>query len=188
MINKVKAEMYCSQPIELIENYDKAVADQTQVWHCHHIWETMLGYSANELIEMNEYYGIPACNLIFLTPEEHGRIHSEGERNPFYRKHHSDKTKEVIREKNLEWYRHNKPVNFGIPHSEETKRKMSEVKIGNNYSAKPVIQYTLDGEFVNEWKSATEAERQLGYRSRGITRCARGERKHAYKYIWKYKE
>lgn len=95
MINKLCAQMYCSEPIEKIENYEKAVEDTKQIWDCHHIWETMLGYSREELIEMNEYYGIPAQNLIFLTRTEHKRIHK-----------------------------------IGTKHTEETRRKMSEVKKG----------------------------------------------------------
>ena len=30
------AKNYCSEDISLIENYDKAVNDKEQTWHCHH--------------------------------------------------------------------------------------------------------------------------------------------------------
>ena len=36
MINEKRAKSYCKDDISLIENYDKAIADNTQVWHCHH--------------------------------------------------------------------------------------------------------------------------------------------------------
>lgn len=98
MINKVNAEMYCSEHIELIENYEKAMSDPTQVWHCHHVWETMLGYSKEELIEMNEYYGIPACNLIFLTPYEHMSLHNTGNKHNFYGKHHKEESRKKMSE------------------------------------------------------------------------------------------
>ena len=114
MINKVNAQMYCAQPIELIENYDKAIADNTQVWDCHHVWETMLGYSKEELIEMNEYYGIPACNLIFLTREEHQRIHA-------YNRVDSEETR--LNKSKSQMGNKNR---LGIQHSEEIKRKISE--------------------------------------------------------------
>lgn len=201
MINKKQAEMYCAQPIELIENYDKAMADQTQVWHCHHIWETMLGYSAEELIEMNEYYGIPACNLIFLTPAEHRSIHhkgktytseqkrrmseaKKGEKNPFYGKKHTEEYCMKISEmKNGE-----KHPMFGKHHTEEARRKISESKIGkyNTKKSKPVLQYTTDGELVGEYPSTAEVQRKTGYRQGSIARYAR-ENKKLHGFIWKYK-
>lgn len=36
MINEDKVENFCCEDFSLIENYDKAVADKEQVWHCHH--------------------------------------------------------------------------------------------------------------------------------------------------------
>ena len=36
MIDKKRAIKYCRDDISLIENYDKAVSDTTQSWHCHH--------------------------------------------------------------------------------------------------------------------------------------------------------
>ena len=34
------ASKYCCEDISLIENYDKAIEDKTQYWHCHHRLET----------------------------------------------------------------------------------------------------------------------------------------------------
>ena len=36
MINKKNAYAFCKDDICLIENYDKAINDLTQIWHCHH--------------------------------------------------------------------------------------------------------------------------------------------------------
>lgn len=94
---------YCRHP-ELIENYDKAIADETQTWDCHHRKEEFL--SQKELKERNEYFDVPPEDLIFLTPSEHHRIDSKckrvsegqrGERNPMYGKHHSEEAKRKIR-------------------------------------------------------------------------------------------
>ena len=57
-------------------------------------------------------------------------------------------------------------------------------KIGER-TAKAVVQYTMDGEFVAEYKSAMEAERQTGIHQ--IHRVCRNERKSAGGYKWKYK-
>ncbi len=82
MISERRARLYCSEDISLIENYDKAIADTTQTWHCHHINEIrtlpsgMIAYtSQQELKDKGRYYKCPANELIFLTREEHNRIH-----------------------------------------------------------------------------------------------------------------
>ena len=108
MIDKKRAIKYCKNDISLIENYDKAIADETQVWHCHHRRETI--YSRSGLIEIGEYYNRPACELIFLTKSEHMRLHNlgknvsedtrkkisetkKGENNPMFGKHLSEETR-----------------------------------------------------------------------------------------------
>lgn len=68
---------YCKNP-ELIENYDKAIADRTQMWEVHHRKEEF--YSYKELIERNEYYDVSPEELIFLTKTEHRKIDSHCKR------------------------------------------------------------------------------------------------------------
>lgn len=82
MIYERRARLYCSEDLSLIENYDKAIADTTQTWHCHHKDEIrtlpsgMVAYrSQQELKENGRYYNCPANELIFLTREEHNPIH-----------------------------------------------------------------------------------------------------------------
>ena len=121
MINKNLAIKYCKNDISLIENYDKAIADTTQVWHCHHRRETI--YSAKELIDIGEYYNRPACELIFLTPNEHHKLHNLG-------KHHSEESLKKMSEKKKG---ENNPM-FGKHLSEETKKKMREAHKGKHFS------------------------------------------------------
>ena len=54
--------------------------------------------------------------------------------------------------------------------------------------AKPVCQYTLDGEFVGEYFSAMEAGRVNSINQGGISECCNGKQKTAYGYVWRYKE
>lgn len=42
MINERLAKAYCRDDIYKIENYDKAIADTTQTWICHHRLELTL--------------------------------------------------------------------------------------------------------------------------------------------------
>ena len=115
MINEKRAKAFCKDDISLIENYDKAIADTTQVWHCHHRRETI--FSKSDLIEIGEYYNRPACELIFLTPLEHIRLHHLG-------KHRSAETHQKMSE-----------AHKGNNHSDETRQKMSEAHKGKHHSA-----------------------------------------------------
>lgn len=148
--------MYCTEP-ENIENYDKAKADNFVGWCIHHRLEThtsdgerrLVDITRDELKALGMYYNRPASELIYLTVAEHnslhkkgntytlGKHHSEeskkkmslakkgmyiGEKNPFYGKHHSEETRRRLSEaaKNM---------------SEETKKKMSEMKKRENNPA-----------------------------------------------------
>lgn len=67
----------CKEDPSLIENYDKAIEDNTQVWECHHRKETELGLRPSDLIRMKMYYYRPANELIFLTSSEHMKLHGK---------------------------------------------------------------------------------------------------------------
>lgn len=82
MISIVNVKKFCKEDPSKIENYDKAIADETQTWHCHHRDEVkvlpsgiMVIRSVEELIENCRYFNCPANELIFLTPAEHSKLH-----------------------------------------------------------------------------------------------------------------
>ena len=140
MISEYYAKSYCKDDISLIENYDKAIADTTKMWHCHHRRETI--FSKADLIEIGEYYNRPACELIFLTPLEHNRLHNSGENNPrfgkpstFKGKHHSSETRKKMSESRKG---KNHPF-FGKHHSKTTRRKMSKAHIGKHWYNNGVV-------------------------------------------------
>ena len=78
MINEYQAQTYCKEDISKIENYDKAIADTTQTWVCHHRTEIWWNCTRKELLENECYYNRKACELIFLTPAEHNSLHHKG--------------------------------------------------------------------------------------------------------------
>ena len=88
MINFRQTKKYCKEDIRKIKNYDKAIADTTQTWVCHHRTEIWWNCSAQDLIDNECYYHRKACELIFLTPAEHIRLHKKGKkRKPFTEEH-----------------------------------------------------------------------------------------------------
>ena len=78
---------------------------------------------------------------------------------------------------------------FGKHHSEETKKKMSLSKKGkpNLKLSKPILQFTLDGEFVKEWQSIMECERN-GFDRGSIRLCCQGKKTQYKGFVWKYKD
>lgn len=86
-------------------------------------------------------------------------------------------------------------------HSDETKKLFSEMMTGNGnhmYGKKhskdtlnkmklKVIQLTIDGEFIREWDSAADIQRNSNMLARSINRCAKGDRETAYGFKWVYK-
>ena len=116
MINEYYAKKFCKEDISKIKNYDKAIADTTQVWHCHHMTETWWNCSKQELIDNECYYNRKACELIFLTPTEHSKLHNKGKKL-------SEETRRKISESTK-----------GKKFSEETRRKLSEANKGKQHT------------------------------------------------------
>ena len=80
-------KMYCKD-FEKIENYKKAIADESQIWECHHLIEFMpfsgKQVSIKYLMEQCLYYNQKPEAFIFLTKAEHRKLHCKGKaRKPF---------------------------------------------------------------------------------------------------------
>lgn len=71
--------------------------------------------------------------------------------------------------------------------SKEHLEKLSQVKLNKtSNNTKSICQFTLDGTFLKEWSSITEAKKYLG--KGDIQGCVLGKQKTAGGYIWKFKE
>ena len=125
MICSNTVKKYCCEDISLIENYNKAINDNTQTWHLHHKLEIDKNLSIKELKSMNMYYHRPANELIFLPPFEHNRLHSKGKPQPWNSHPHSEETKQKMRLNHADVNGENNPM-YGKNHSEETKKKISD--------------------------------------------------------------
>lgn len=91
---------------------------------------------------------------------------------------HKDENKSNNHVDNLEWCTSKYNTNYGTS-IERRARKWS----------KPVIQYSLKMEKLNEFDSLTEALKFVGGKSiSSITNSCQGLQKKAYGYIWKFKE
>lgn len=130
-----------------------------------------------------------ADNLVVCTKEEHYTYHRDdrveagkkrtGLNNPMFGMHHSEETRRKMSESRKG---KNNP-NYGKPRLEETRRKISM----SRKDKKPLYQYTLDGKFIREWESLKKIEYQLGYSDSNISKCCKGKSNTAYGYKWKFK-
>lgn len=87
----------------------------------------------------------------------------------------SNSTKEKIRQKAI-------GRDLGKKLSDETKRK-----IGIAFSKK-VYQYDIDGNFIQEFISSSEAGRILNIKNSSISSCCRNKRKTAGNFKWYYEK
>ena len=67
--------------------------------------------------------------------------------------------------------------------------KISDSKKGKSIqnTKKPIIQYDLEGKYINEFESAKEAQRQTGINNSAINNTLKGISKNSGGFIWKYK-
>lgn len=78
--------------------------------------------------------------------------------------------------------------------------KISEVKQKNPYKYTkedkekmmncggiPILQFTKDGEFIKEFPSAKQAQRETGIKHDAIFHCLKGKSKTSGGFVWKYK-
>ena len=130
MIKENNAHRYCKDDISKIENYDKAIADNTQTWEIHHRTEIWWNCSAKELIENDCYYHRPAKELIFLTKAEHRRLHHKGKTCAPFTAEHRRKLSDAKKGKYLSTEIRQKmaAAKKGTHHSEETRKKISEAR------------------------------------------------------------
>lgn len=89
------------------------------------------------------------------------REKQSGVNNPFYGKHHTEETRQVMRDKKIGLYK-------GSKHPR----------------AYPIVQLTLDGEFIKEYGCAKEAANELEIERRCIGRCVSGELKQSHGFKW----
>lgn len=77
----------------------------------------------------------------------------------------------------------------GFKHSEDSKRKMRESRLGKigGPRAKPVLQYDLDGVFLKEFVSANNADDELNLSRGSVYSICTGKKKSAGGYMWRFK-
>jgi hypothetical protein len=208
MISEIRCYAYCREDLSLIENYDKAVADTTQIWRCHHRLEIQdegkTIYSVKQLQEMGLYYNRPASELIFLTLSEHNKLHAKylSEEQKFRRasamkgriltKEHRLHLSQALKgrkmsEKELEAHRRGSEKLKGRHISEETRLKLLEARKKIKYTdeMRKVVSERFKGVLKSEetkQKMSESAKRKMSEPNEKLKRSI------SIKYSEKYRQ
>lgn len=141
-----------------------------------------IGYYRNEkylkLIKNNNGY-----YQVSLSKNSKSKIHFvhklvaeaflENKNNYLY-VNHKDENKLNNNVNNLEWCSQKYNCNYGTRND----------RIANKLKIK-VLQYDMNGNFIKEWKSATDVEKELKINRMHIGSCINNNRKTAGGFIWK---
>ena len=164
MISVKNVKSFCKDDISLIENYDKAIADQTQTWICHHRRETI--YTSDELIEIGEYYHRPVSELIMLTRSEHAAIHKFCKSNTVNKRKNSSK--------NNAMYGHSVTEFMTDAEIDKWKKHISNANSGkNNAMYGHSVTEFMTQDKIDQWK-------------KNISKASSGKNNPMYgsKYVW----
>jgi group I intron endonuclease len=108
-----------------------------------------------------------------------------GEQNPFYGQHHTQETKQKLSK-----MRKGQPSPCGFAgksHKEESKSKTSQTLKNNpNVKRVKVFQYDIEGNFLREFQSISDAAQFVGTNPSNIKYTCEGKFKHCKGYKWSY--
>lgn len=132
-------------------------------------------------IENFEFSILEQIDTVGKTKIEIVKILTEAEQKWF------DKINPFIGENGYNIQRTSKP-NLTKSRDEDFGKKISKIKIDNNHTGKPIIQYNLNGIKLKEWKSSADVERVLGFKAENISACLLKKSKQSNGFIWRFKD
>lgn len=92
-------------------------------------------------------------------------VSNAGENSSFYGKHHTEETKALLSELRKKYYEEN-----------------------DHYRCEIVYQFDMNGDFIREFKSLQEMERQTGISHSVVARVCNGKLNYTHGYAWAYKK
>lgn len=93
---------------------------------------------------------------------------------------HKDENKTNNNVDNLEWCTQQYNSTYGTV--------IERLQVGNMKNRKPVLQYSLNGEFITEYESIKAVAIAVNGSGSNIRNCCTGKKKTAYGYVFKFKE
>ena len=164
MTNTHLKSTYCCEPLELVESYAAAKADNFAGWCIHHRLEIQpdgTRMSVQELKDKNLYFHRPASELVFMKVCEHMTLHRTG-------KHHSAETLQKM-----------SGANKGKRHSAEARQKMSKARKGKTLSEETRLKMSKSRKGTRWWNNGISNTRSRECPGEGWTR---GRLSSGFKY------
>jgi group I intron endonuclease len=100
-------------------------------------------------------------------------LSKQGKNNSFFGK------KRPAHSEEMKGSRH---FNFGKHLSNETREKIAKSL------SKSIIQYSVEGTLVREWKNAYQIQREMQFNQSHISKVCLGKQKTAYGFLWRFKD
>jgi group I intron endonuclease len=159
--------------IELIGEYDISVLNNKEIF-----WIAKLkGYKLTNMTEGGDVGSLGHKH----SDEAIKKISEAGKRRKGYK--HTDEAKKNISKSLIGNDRHK-----GCNHSVETKKQISKTKKGTvSWNAQTVSQLDKEDNIINEWRSASDAAKNLGLSQGNIWSVINGDRNTCGGFKWKLK-
>ena len=97
---------------------------------------------------------------------------------------HKDGNKANNSVDNLEWVSASENQIHSINNGLRSKSPMTDRKGKDNPNSKTILQYTINGSFVQEWASIADIARNFHCNASSISACVNGRNKTAKGYMW----
>ena len=186
MFSDMNREDACSKEIELIAYYNS-----TDPQYGYNISKggstTLLGLPVSQETRKK----LSEISRKTWQDKEYRDAHS-GKNAYWSGKHHTEESLQKIKDHHADQRGENHPM-YGKRHTVESKERMSKAKIGKyrrskSAHAKPVLQLTLDGEYITTYLCMEDAAEATKTHSSNIRKVIKGERKQAGGFKWQYEE
>jgi len=77
--------------------------------------------------------------------------------------------------------------NYTFKNCRYIEKRLNSAERNKRVSSIPILQYDLNGKFINEWESLIFASKTLKINHSNICQCCKSNKPNAGNFIWRYK-